>query len=103
MTTTPEDRRREAPDGPEDEMRQDVYVEQLVIPWTTKLALGGLLAVVAGLVTWNLVTTLAIQASQANDKREVWMELGRQSARIDVQDVKYESLKSEVQQLKERK
>ncbi|HYC01612.1 MAG TPA: hypothetical protein VEC57_20950 [Candidatus Limnocylindrales bacterium] len=89
-----EDRRREAPDGPEDDMRQDVHVEQLIIPWTTKLSLGGLLAVVAGLVTWNLITTLAIQESQANDKRELWIEIGKLQAMDAVVDVRLRSLES---------
>ena len=75
-------------------MRQEVNVEQLVIPWTTKLSLGGLLVIVVGLVTWNLVTTLAIQSSQANDKREVWIEIGRLQATDQVTDVRLRALES---------
>ena len=75
-------------------MRQDVYVEQLVIPWTTKLALGGLLALVTGLVSWNLVTTLAIRESQATDKREIWIEIGRLQGADQVTDVRLRALES---------
>lgn len=84
-------------------MRQEVNVEQLVIPWTTKLALGGLLAVVAGLVTWNLITTLAIQSSQANDKRELWIEMGKLQASDAVTDVRLRSVESRLDREEQRK
>jgi hypothetical protein len=101
--TTPEDLRREAPDGPEDDMRMDVQLDQVHIPTSTKWALGLMLSGIAGLVLWNLLTTLAIKESQANDNREVWIQFGKHEARMDVQDVRYEALKSQVEELKERK
>lgn len=84
-------------------MRQEVHIDQVHIPTSTKLALGALASVLAALMTWNLVETIANGKQQANDNREVWIQFGKYEARMDVQDVKYEALKSEVQQLKERK
>jgi hypothetical protein len=92
--STPEDLRRSAEDGPEDDMRQEVHIDQLQIPSSTKLALGGLLTIVAALVTWNLVETIAIQKAQANDKRELWIEIGKLQAADAVTEVRLRSLES---------
>lgn len=92
--TTPEDRRREAPDGPEDEMRMDVHLDRLHIPPSTKWAVGLLLVGIAGLVSWNLLTTLAIRQSQADDKREIYIEIGKLQATDLVTDVRLRSLES---------
>ncbi len=92
--TTPEERRREAPDGPEDDMRQEVHIDHLHIPASTKWALGLLLVGIAGLVSWNLLTTLAIKEVQADDKREIWIEMGKLQATDAVTDVRLRALES---------
>lgn len=94
MTETPEDRRREAPDGPEDDMRMDLHIDQLHVPASTKWAVGVLLVGIAGLVSWNLLTTLSIKESQANDKREFWIEIGKLQAADAVADVRLRALES---------
>ena len=94
MTTTTEDRRREAPDGPEDDMRMDVHIDRLHIPASTKWAVGLLLVGIAGLVSWNLLTTLAIKESQANDRRDFWIEIGKLQAADQVTDVRLRALES---------
>lgn len=92
--TTPEERRREAPDGPEEEMRMDVHLDRLHIPPSTKWAVGLLLVGIAGLVSWNLLTTLAIRESQADDKREIYIEIGKLQAADQVADVRLRVLES---------
>lgn len=94
MTPTPEDRRREAEDGPEDDMRMDVHLDQLHVPASTKWALGVMLVGIAGLVSWNLLTTLSIKEAQANDKREIWIEIGKLQAADAVTDVRLRALES---------
>ncbi len=94
MTDTPEDRRREAPDGPEDDMRMDLHIDQLHVPTSTKWAVGVLLVGIAGLVSWNLLTTLSIKESQADDKREFWIEVGKLQATDAVTDVRLRALES---------
>lgn len=103
MSDDIEDRRREAPDGPEDDMRMDVHLDQIHIPTSTKVVGGLLVTILGGLVTWNLLETIANGKQQAQNNREVWIQFGKNEARMDVADVKFEALKSEVQQLKERK
>lgn len=91
-----EDRQREAPDGPEysDDMRMDVHLDQVHFPPSTKWAVGLLLVGITGLVSWNLLTTLAIRESQADDKREIWMEIGRLQGADQVTDVRLRALES---------
>jgi hypothetical protein len=81
----------------------EVHLDRLHIPASTKWAVGLMFSGVAGLVLWNLLTTLAIKESQATDNREVWIQFGKHEARMDVQDVRYEALKSQVEELKERR
>lgn len=92
--TTPEERRREAPDGPEDDMRQDVHIDQLHIPTSTKLVAGALATVLAGLMGWNLVETIANGKQQRDDKREVWIEIGKLQGSDQVTDVRLRALES---------
>lgn len=75
-------------------MRQDVHIDQVQIPWSTKLALGGLIAIVGGLVTWNLVETIALGKSQASENKAVWIEIGRIQATDQVMDVRLRQLES---------
>lgn len=84
-------------------MRQDVHIERLYIPPATKWAFGVLGVLLSGLVGWNLLETIANGKQQAQNNREVWIQFGKNEARMDVADVKFEALKSEVQQLRERK
>lgn len=84
-------------------MRQDVHIERLYIPPLTKWAFIGLGGVLSALVGWNLLETIANGKQQVHNNREVWIQFGKHEARMDVADVKFEALKSEVQQLRERK
>lgn len=84
-------------------MRQDVHIERLYIPTSTKVAGGMLVSVLAGLVAWNLVETIANGKQQRDDKREVWIAIGEQKGRIDVQDVRLQSLESRVGKIEDRK
>lgn len=75
-------------------MRMDVHLDQVQVPASTKWAFGLVLAGIAGLVSWNLLTTLAIRESQANDKREIWIEIGRLQGADQVADVRLRALES---------
>lgn len=103
MTPTPEDQRRAAEDGPEDDMRQDVHIDRLYVPTSTKWAVGILLGGIAALVTWNLLETISNGKQQRDDKREVWIEIGKQQAQQDVTNVRLGSLESRVDKLEDRK
>lgn len=106
MPDDTEDRRRAA-DGQDteddDDMRQGVHIDQLHIPASTKWTAGIMLAGIAGLVSWNLLTTLAIKESQADDKREIWIAMGRQEARLDVAEVRLQSAESRLDKIEDRK
>lgn len=91
-------------------MRQEVYIRQIVLTKTEKALLGVLatactliLAGVAGLVTWNLLTTLSIKESNATDKREIWIEIGAQRARNDVQDVRLSATESRLAKIEDKR
>ena len=84
-------------------MRMDVHLDQVHIPSSTKWAVGVLLVGIAGLVSWNLLTTLAIRESQANDKREIWIEIGKQQGQLEVVKVQVNALESKVQKLEDRR
>lgn len=99
MSETPEDRRREAPDGPEDDMRMEVHLDHIHIPTSTKVVGGLLVTILGGLVTWNLLETIANGKQQA----AVWIEVGKQQARQDVADVRINALESRVGKLEDRK
>lgn len=92
--STPEDLRRAAEDGPEDDMRQEVHIDRLYVPTSTKWAVGVLLVGIAGLVSWNLLTTLSIKQTQSDDKRETWIEIGKLQAADQVTDVRLRALES---------
>ena len=104
--TTPEDRRRDA-DGQDteddDNMRQDVHIERLYIPASTKVSFGVLFTVLAGLVGWNLIETISNGKQQRDDKREVWIAIGKQEARIDVVDVRLNAAESRLNKMEDRK
>lgn len=95
-----EQRRREAEGA---DMRQDVHIERLYIPASTKAACLALVAVIAAMIGWNLIETIANGKQQRDDKREVWIEMGRQQSRIDVQDVRLSTAESRLNKLEDRK
>ncbi len=80
-------------------MRMDVHLDQINIPTSTKVVGGILVTVLGGLVTWNLLETIANGKQQA----EVWIEVGKQQARQDVADVRINALESRVGKLEDRK
>ncbi len=75
-------------------MRQDVHIDQLHIPTSTKLVAGALATVLAGLMGWNLVETIANGKQQRDDKREVWIEIGKLQGSDQVTDVRLRALES---------
>lgn len=84
-------------------MRQDVHIDQLVIPASTKAAVLALVAVLAAMIGWNLIETIANGKQQRDDKREVWIELGKQQGRMDVQDVRLSAAETRLNKLEDRK
>ncbi len=84
-------------------MRMDVHLDQLHIPPSTKWAVGALLSVIVALVGWNLIETIANGKQQRDDKREVWIELGKQQGRMDVMDVRLSSAESRLNKIEDRK
>lgn len=76
-------------------MRMDVHLDQLHIPTSTKVAAGALVSVLAALMGWNLVETISNGKQQRDDKREVWIEIGRLQATDQVTDVRLRALESE--------
>lgn len=75
-------------------MRQEVHIDQIHIPASTKLAAGALVTVLAALVAWNLIETIANGKQQRDDKREVWIEVGKLQAADQVTDVRLRALES---------
>lgn len=75
-------------------MRMDVHLDQLYIPTSTKVAAGALISVLAALMAWNLVETISNGKMQRDDKREVWIEIGRLQATDQVTDVRLRALES---------
>lgn len=84
-------------------MRQDVHIERLYIPPGTKWAFGLLGVVLSGLVGWNLIETIANGKQQSNDKREIWIQMGKQEARIDVVDVRLSTAESRLNKLEDKR
>lgn len=87
-------------------MRQEVHIDEVRIPESTKLAVkvlvavgGVLLSIIATLVGWNLVETLAIQKSNDADKREIWIEIGKLQGARDVTDVRLQSAESRLDRI----
>jgi hypothetical protein len=60
--TTPEDRRREAPDGPEDDMRMDIHA--IDVPKSTVAVALILWGILVALGSWTLLATLANREGQ---------------------------------------
>ncbi len=75
-------------------MRMDVHLDQLHIPTSTKVTAGALVSVLAALMAWNLVETISNGKTQRDDKREVWIEIGRLQATDQVTDVRLRALES---------
>ncbi len=55
--STPEERRREAPDGPEDEMRMDIHA--IDVPKSTVAVALVLWGILVALGSWTLLATLS--------------------------------------------
>jgi len=75
-------------------MRQEVHIDQLHIPTSTKAAVLALAGIIAALIGWNLIETIANGKQQRDDKREVWIEIGKLQGSDQVTDVRLRALES---------
>ena len=109
--TTPEDRRREAPDGPEDDgdMRQDVNIHRIYIPAFTQRVIAvcaGLLVLIAA---WGGTNIQIMQrdiaeqkTQQAQQNAAVLVEIANIKAEASVTSARVGGLESRTEKLEGR-
>ena len=81
--TTPEDQRREAPDGPEDteDMRQDVNIHRVYLPPLTARVVQVCMALIVLIAAWGGTNIELMRRDMADQNREQ----NRQNAEVLVQ------------------
>jgi hypothetical protein len=81
--TSPEDRRREAPDGPEDDgdMQQDVNIHRVYLPPLTARVVQACMALIVLIAAWGGTNIELMRRDMADQNREQ----NRQNAEVLVQ------------------